>query len=40
MLKYAAYRLGLIEGRLPVRLKTRLSMHKGYWHRQAELQGH
>lgn len=29
--KYAAYRLGRVESRLPVWLKRRLSMSRGYW---------
>lgn len=29
--KYIGYRLGLAERRLPLALKRRLSMHKGYW---------
>jgi len=38
-LKYLAYRLGLMEGRLPLALKTWLSMHKGFWRRQAQSHG-
>ncbi|HQT43292.1 MAG TPA: glycosyltransferase [Halothiobacillus sp.] len=30
-LKYLGYRLGRIEGRLPVSLKRVLSMHRGFW---------
>ena len=31
LLKYAGYRLGKAEARLPLALKRRLSMHRGYW---------
>ncbi|WP_404342599.1 glycosyltransferase [Vreelandella venusta] len=31
LLKYAGYRLGKTENRLPLALKRRLSMHRGYW---------
>ncbi|MFG6668623.1 glycosyltransferase [Halomonas sp. HNIBRBA4712] len=31
LLKYAGYRLGKAERRLPVSLKRRLSMHRGFW---------
>ncbi|WP_172116130.1 glycosyltransferase [Halomonas hibernica] len=31
VLKYAGYRLGKIEHKLPIRLKRALSMHKRYW---------
>jgi len=31
LLKYAGYRLGKAEARLPLALKRRLSMHHGYW---------
>jgi rhamnosyltransferase len=34
--KYAGYRLGLIEKRLPAAIKTRFSMHKAYWKADAE----
>ncbi|MEW6488305.1 MAG: glycosyltransferase [Thermodesulfobacteriota bacterium] len=30
-LKFAGYRLGLVEGVLPRRLKVRISMNRGYW---------
>ena len=31
ILKYAGYRLGRMESRLPVRMKKACSMHKGFW---------
>lgn len=31
LLKYAGYRLGTMEGKLPLRLKRSVSMHRHYW---------
>lgn len=31
MVKYSGYRLGLAEGKLPLKLKRSFSMHKGFW---------
>ncbi len=31
LLKYSGYRLGLLEERLPLKIKMGLSMHKGFW---------
>jgi rhamnosyltransferase len=32
LLKYAGYRIGLLEKYVPTSIKRRLSMNKGYWH--------
>lgn len=34
ILKYSGYRLGMVESRLPLKVKRILSMHKGFWEKK------